>query len=294
MKRKSKTCFKNGARVCGAAIALLFAAMALFGCAGDRPGPPARSFPAPALQGEIQTLIRAAREKNAGLRSFKGLGKIRFSQDGHIQSARAAWIGAVPGKFHLAILGPSGTPEANIAGDGVFLYLALRRDNKLYKRKMGDGFVKSRLPVPADFRDMVLLLAGRIPVLDHGRAALSETPGDPGRRLTLWGKKDGRVERIYFDGEKNQVRKVEMYEKTGALQYRAEWGKMRRAAGFEVPFELRVSDGLGGYFFMAAERYWPNVATRPENFVLKRAPAPQSPPQKKQPAPKQPPAAGAR
>ena len=282
MKRKSKTCFKDRARALGAAFALLFLAMALFGCAGDRSSPGRRYFPDPSLRGEIETLIQAAKDKNAGLGAFKGLGKIRFSQNGQTQSARAAWIGAVPGKFHLAILGPAGGPVANIAGDGVFLYLAFRQDNKLYKRRMGDRSVMSRLPVPVDFKDMVLFLAGRIPVLEHGRAALSGNPGEPGRRLTLEGKRDGRMEKIYFDGAQKRVQKIEMYDKNGALKYRAEFGKIRKTGGFEVPFELRISDGMGKDFFMAVERYWPNVATRPENFVLKKAPTPKRQPQSKQ------------
>lgn len=256
-----------------AATAFFFGAI-LFGCStpGHYLPDGAFSFQDPQSRPEINALISEIRKKNAGLKTFKGIGKIRFQRTGASQVARAAWMADVPGKFYISILAPVGPPLARFAGDGSSLYIAVQNGSKIYKRRYRSGIqtaaIKRFIPIPVNFNDLVLFLAGQIPLPKRLRADFCKNKKESGRCLIIEDTESRDIQRLYFDEDKKTVKKIESYSKNGALKYWARFGKIKETGGFLVPMSLFFSDDMGTDFSLRISRYWPNAPVLSESFVL--------------------------
>ena len=266
----------NGARrgmACFSAAALFFGAI-LLGCStpGHYLPDGAFSFQDPQSRPEINALISEIKKKNAGLKTFKGIGKIRFQRAGASQVARAAWMADVPKKFYISILAPVGPPLARFAGDGSSLYIAVQNGSKIYKRRYKKGMqtaaIKRFIPIPVDFDDLVRFLAGQIPLPKRLRADFCKNKKGSGRCLIIEDTERRGIQRLYFDEEKKNVEKIESYSQNGDLKYWARFGKIKETGGFLVPMSLFFSDGMGVDFSLRISRYWPNAPVLRENFAF--------------------------
>jgi len=73
---------------------------------------------------------------------------------------------------------------------------------------------------------------------------------------------------IYFNKNKSRVRKVEVFDSSGALAYRVEFCGIQTIKGYQVPDCLVFSDAEGRGFQLDIDRYWADVEVSPSAFVL--------------------------
>ncbi len=127
---------------------LLIAAFFLPACSSlvDRISQKPKDFEVAVEARELLTLLE---NQNRTLKTFKGTGRVTFRGDKKKKlTSRVVWIGAVPGKFRIAVRSFSGQPMISFAGDGQWFYFFSHVDSKFYKRSLkhkGDDNDKAAL-----------------------------------------------------------------------------------------------------------------------------------------------------
>jgi hypothetical protein len=250
-------------------IILLTAAFLFSSCAVFKPSKELEIIPAEKAT-EVRDLLSALQSKNDTLKNFKGIGKIKVWQNGIIQvDQRVAWIGEKPVKLSIAVL-ISGYPAIKLATDGKWLYyLETRGHDTVFKKiPASDPSLDNIISIPIKSSDIVMLLAGGIPLRKFHSVDLTEDKAGNGYVLVLKERWWGIRQKIYFGESGTQVRQIDIFDRSGSLKYRAEIENMRSVTGYQVPFRLKLSTGEGADFLLDIDRYWVNVELPTSVFVL--------------------------
>jgi hypothetical protein len=250
-------------------VILLTAAFLFSSCAVFKPSKELEIIPVEKTI-EVRNLLSALQSKNDTLKNFKGIGKIKVWQNGSIQvDQRVAWIGEKPVKLSIAVL-ISGYPAVKLATDGKWLYyLETRGQDTVFKKiAASDPSLKNIISIPITSSDIVMLLAGGIPLRKFHSVDVIEDKSDNGYVLVLKERWWGIRQKIYFDESGSQVRQIDIFDRSGLLKYRAEIENMRTVNGYQVPFRLKLSTNEGEDFLLDIDRYWVNVELPTSVFVL--------------------------
>jgi hypothetical protein len=251
------------------AIILLTAAFLFASCALFKPSKELEIIPAEKAT-EVRNLLSALQSKNDTLENFKGIGKIKVWQKGIIQvDQRIAWIGQKPLNLSIAVL-ISGYPAIKLATDGEFLYyLETRGEDTVFKKiPASDPSLKNIISIPITSSDIVMLLAGGIPLRKFNVVDVIADKAGNGYVFVLKERWRGIRQKIYFDQSGSQVRQIEIFNRFGSMEYRAEIENTRSVNGYQVPFRLKLSTGEGAAFQLDIDRYWANVELPAAVFVL--------------------------
>ncbi|NNL78432.1 MAG: DUF4292 domain-containing protein [Desulfobacterales bacterium] len=252
---------------------LIFFAVAFFaGCSSitarlpDR-APDARDTPTAA---DAQMVLSILRNQNQSLQSFKGIGKIKVRYKQKLKfDERIAWIGSENANLRIELL-VSGQSAVKMSTDGKwFYYYEARQGEPLYKKDPAtDASLKRIVAIPIKVSDIVHLLAGRVPLREHGSAKLIRQDSANSYVLALKRKWAGVTEKIFLDESKSRVHQIEFYHHTGSLVYRVLFEEMQNIDGYQVPAKLRILNDDGADFHLIVERYWTNINVSPSMFVL--------------------------
>jgi len=242
---------------------------------------------------EAQELISILKNQNLELKTFKGVGRITFwKKKKKDLVSNIAWVASAPDRLRVALRSVSGQPLVSFASDGQLVYLFSHAQGQFYKQPATNSTLKRLLSVPIKSDDIVNILAGRVPVNKHDSAVVIKST--PARRTPANASQqqverfrpgeadepeDGYVlvlkkgwgnihEKIYLDANKKDVRKVEVFDLTGALAYRAEFSRMQNIKGYRVPSRLVLSNDDGSGFQLDVDRFWADVSVSSSMFVL--------------------------
>ncbi len=240
-------------------ILVVAALMFLSGCAGLTD----RFYGKPVITEEAIEALAELDRVNAGLASFKGIGKIRLWNENGAQISRLAFLGADGNKIRIQILGITNPADMIIAGNGERFYYVSNLDGRFIEKKTSDPDLEKIVSLPIRVSQVVALLSGRVPMADYRSASIENNP-QGGRVLVLrkWGK---IVQRTYFDTD-NHVTKTEMLKSDGSPEYRAEFGKVKTVGAYRIPFLVTVANDDGNGFQLDIKRYWTDVAIKPAVF----------------------------
>jgi hypothetical protein len=247
----------------------LIAALFITGCAVFKPARELEITPADKVN-KVQDLLAVLKTKNDSLKNFKGIGNIQIRQNARLQlDQRIAWIGEKPLKISIAVL-VSGYPAVKLATDGKWLYYleVHGQDTTFQKFKASDPSLKKLISIPIASSDVITLLAGQIPMPEFDSASLIEEKAPPGYVLVLKKKWWGVRQKIYYDQSLSEVRRVDVFHRSGSLKYRVEIERLQSVNGFQVPLKLRLRTPEGADCLLHIDRYWVNVDPLPEVFVL--------------------------
>ena len=247
----------------------LIAAVLISGCAVFRPARELEIIPAEKTN-QIRDLLSGIETQNASLNNFKGIGNLQIRQNNRLRlDERVAWIGERPVKLSIAVL-ISGYPAVKMATDGEWLYYleAHGQDTTFRKFPASDPSLKKLISIPISASDVITLLAGQIPMPQFDSAVLTEEETPPGYVLDLKEKWWGIRQKIYYDRSFSEVRRIDVFQRSGTLQYRAEIENRQSINGFQVPLRLRLLTSDGVDCLLSIERYWANVDVPPTVFVL--------------------------
>ncbi|MGD2185421.1 MAG: hypothetical protein PVI71_04795 [Desulfobacterales bacterium] len=250
-------------------IILLTAAFLFSSCAVLTPSKELEITPV-AKTAEIRSLLSALQTKNDTLKNFKGIGKIKVRQNGVTQvDQRLAWIGEKPVKLSIAVW-VSGYPAIKLAIDGKWLYyLETQGQDTVFKKiAASDPSLRKIISISITSSDIVLLLAGGIPIREFNSIDLIKEKTGNGYVMVLKERWRGIREKIYFNDSRSHVRQIDVFDRFGSLMYRAEIENMQSVTGYQVPFRLRLSNDKGVDFQLDVDRYWANVDLPASVFVL--------------------------
>jgi hypothetical protein len=248
--------------------------LSLSGCSSfNRKIPDDDSMPAlriaePSLIAQLMTSLQ---HSNENLRSYKGIGRVKFSRYDAIQSARVVFAGDNTSKLRFELLGIYGQPMTSIAYDGSWLYLAQHSENLFHKQRNSKGDLSLLITIPVKLDELNALLAGHVPMIKSDSVRLYKTPENKGFRLVLktgWLKH--RQEHIYLLPDMKTVWKYEMFERPNVLLYEAEIMSYQTYEGYRIPQTIEFMDKDGNSLLLKVERYWPNAEIDPSMFVLKK------------------------
>ena len=247
----------------------LIAVVLLISCAVFRPARELEITPADKIN-EVRDLLSVLRTKNDSLRNFKGIGNIKVSQEGDFYlDQRVAWIGERPVRLSIAVL-VSGYPAIRLATDGEWLYYLETHgsETEFKKIRASDPSLKNIILIPISSSDVVMLLAGCIPMPAFDSVDFIKEEATPGFVLVLKERWWGIRQKIFYDKNQSQVYRIDVFQRSGALMYRAEIERIQRVGEFEVPFRLKLSTDNGNHFQLDIDRCWVNVEMPPHAFVL--------------------------
>lgn len=216
-----------------------------------------------------ERLLSKLYKQNNELETFKGIGEIRLWNARGARTARIAWLAKVDGsRLRAEILGPSGRPLMKLAYDGRRFYFYSVTDEGVRQRRIRNPSLERAVEVPLTIRELILFLAGRFPVYEHGevKLAVSSGPQEPDR-LVLTGDWSGLKQQLNLTPDHDAVKSLSIYDR-GDLRYHAELAEYRLLDGFLIPSRVRVSNGAAAGFEIRIARFWPNVAVRAQQFTI--------------------------
>ena len=216
-------------------------------------------------------VIAQLRNVNQDLSAFKGIGSIKLwdhSREITPFNERAAWVAALPQKLRLAVLA-SGRPVFKLAADGRYLYWVdlTNPEHSFRKMRATDPGLKRLIALPVKSSDVVALLSGRTPIVDHSSATLVEAV-DGGGYILILKKWWTVVEKVYLDRARDHVRQIEYFNYDGTLRYRAQFERMQDVQGYRVPMQLLLSNDSGIGLRVNVTRFIADASVAPSMFVL--------------------------
>ena len=220
---------------------------------------------------EAEALFNRLRSQNSQLQSFKGTGRMRIENQNGIQQARIMWAGYQNEKLRLEIMGATGQPVFSFAYDGERIYLISHTENRFYSKRSSDASLEKLISLPISVSDTLDLLVGRIP-MEKECLPISVHVKEEGEQILVLKSLERKAghQKITIDTASGSVRRIEAFDKDESLEYQAEFIRMQNVSGFEVPKELRFSDGSQASLQLFVERFWPNVALPESLFELDR------------------------
>ena len=250
-------------------IILLTGILFITSCAFFKPSQELEITPATRAT-EIRNLLATLQTQNDTLNTFKGLGKIQLWQNGNIQvDQRVAWIGEKPVKLSIAVW-VSGHPAIKLVTDGQWLYYLETHGQETVFRKISarDPNLKQLISISITASDIVTLLSGGIPMREFNAVNMIEEKTGNGYIIVLKERWWGIRQKIYFDANRSHVHQIELFDRSGALLYRAEVENRQAISGYQVPFWLKITNNKGADFQLTVDRYWANINPPPAAFIL--------------------------
>ena len=206
---------------------------------------------------------------NQHLQHFKGIGHIQLEAGSSAAvNERVVWAASVPAKLSVAVLA-SGIPILKFASDGQHLYFVDMRDasGSFRKIRSNDPRLDRLISIPVRSSDIVLLLAGRLPIREHNRVRM--TTSETGDRLLILERWWRTVEKIYLDPQQDEVHMVEFFDGQGDLSYRVEFEGRLASASYYIPRIIRFTGNRDAWLNLRIDRLFPDADIKPEMFILK-------------------------
>ena len=181
------------------------------------------------------------------------------------------WAGQQNKKLRLEIMGATGQPVFSFAYDGERIYLISHTENRFYSKRNSDVSLEKLISLPISVSDTLDLLAGRIP-MEKEWLPSSVHVKEEGEQILVLKSLDRKAghQIITIETASGIVRRIEAFDKDETLEYQAEFILMQTVSEFEVPRELRFSNGGQASLQLVVERFWPNVAINENLFALDR------------------------
>ena len=220
---------------------------------------------------EAEALFNRLRAQNSRLHSFKGTGRMRIENRNGIQRTRIMWAGYQNEKLRLEIMGATGQPVLSFAYDGERIYLISHTENRFYSKRSSDASLEKLISLPISVSESLDLLAGRASMEKHLLPIGVHVKQEGEQILVLKNleRKAGH-QKITIDTASGTIRRIEVLDKDERLEYQVEFIQMQNVSGFDVPKELRFSNGSQASLQLVVERFWPNIALPESLFELDR------------------------
>jgi hypothetical protein len=217
---------------------------------------------------EAQAVLNTLLAANSQITRIKGIGNVRFQHNDTQQKLRAAWIGEMPNRFRLELLGITGQPIASLASNGIWNYLLLHTENRFIKKRISKYDLKRFISIKLSIEDLVHFLCGRLPIKTDGAGWIEKETEEDNKKLIYKERTSQFFYHIYYECNKNVIRKIERINEKGELIIRITFHSTILKNGFRIPNAITVTNGLDATFDMTIDNTWINPSVTADKFEL--------------------------
>lgn len=211
-------------------------------------------------------IINAIKTSNAELKTFKGIGSVKLSNNDQNSSFRLAWAGEPPYNLRLIVL-MSGKTIETFAANGKRIFLKSHTGaHQFIKKTSKNASLEKLISIPVKTNDIISLLSGKIPLAQHKYSRLIKVPDNKSYILELSKPWWGVVERVFLNNEKKPTG-FEMI-KGGDSIYRVSLDRYKKINGFNLPFEILIESEKATCKIIYTN-YFTNPDVNPNFFTLK-------------------------
>lgn len=218
-------------------------------------------------------LLQRLNTRNHGLKTIKGIGKLRLWNAQGRQSSRIAWLATLDGRMRAVVLGPAGNALMRFSYDGSSLYFASAAKDGVRKKACEDPGLQHILDVPISIGELIAYLGGRVPVYEYEEAAFvpgrARSDAEVPQQLVLTNDWSGLREKIRLRPDRASASSVAIYEGRD-LRYQAKLADYQQVNGFSLPGQIEVTGAGSAGFALRVERIWTNIPVEDEQFVISR------------------------
>jgi hypothetical protein len=214
-----------------------------------------------------EEMVARLKATNAGLTSFKCLGKITLVAPGQpVQSFRAAMAGALSDRLRIDMFAPFGGSAGTFSSDGKHLFLVRHPSGKYYKKRYGSGNLQRLLQIDVSVGDLLELMVGRIPLAENGSAKLIAAGQGAGDGLLFVDGKGRTRQRISVDAHHKTLRS-EWFDSSQRATHTLILEGRQVVDGYDLPRRIDLTGSKGERVTMVLERYEANVPLDDQLFA---------------------------
>ena len=216
----------------GCVFVLVATAFSITGCPNGVIDPPSDMLTDP------QAVLDLADKRLAGINSLSIAARVSFySVDGR-RSGSATIAVAKPASLHFSALAPGDHLAAFVASDGK-RFTSWERGKKIcYTGRSCPENVARFFPVLMDGADVVRILSGGAPLMQHHRKELRWDPKEGAYRVTLFGAGTD-AQHIWITHRTGLVRRVELYRKKSRV-YRLVFEDVDKVGSMLMPRKIKL------------------------------------------------------
>jgi hypothetical protein len=250
----------------GNRFALVVAAflLPLYSCAS---APTPRTSPGVTAP-DSDSLLASLKAYEDDLKSFRGIGKLRFVINGEQQISRVAWIGSQPAHLRVETLGLWGQPNLIMLVKGSKFYVYDRGQDRCFEAKATARNLSRLVSIPLGAKELFVLLSGHIPVLPFHHAGMEYSEREDRWCLCLYKKGKRLVERLWMRDAGKTVDRIEVFDGSGHLEYMASFKGFEDVQDVAMARKIVVSDGQGHVLSLEVESFSANVEVPAEAYTL--------------------------
>jgi len=228
-------------------------------------------FPRPTPEPAAQRVVERLNGHNAGLNSFKTVGRLTLSGNGgSAQSHRVAVAGQLPGKLRIDLLAPIGGSAASLACDGRHLFAVRHATGEYHQWPAGSASLKQFLGMPVTVADLLAFMTGRI-ALEKGRFPHLVPAHDGTMEQLLLNDRYGRVrQRVAIDADGRPVTAAWNDADGQTTLMLAMHAESEDADGYSLPRQIELHSPSGPRLTITLDRYMANPPIDSALFVLTR------------------------
>ena len=226
-----------------------------------------KTVPEKTVDSPAWRLSLKARNFNRGITSAKGTATLTLEHNSKKETYRIAWAVSYPDMMRMTLLS-MGHPVETILADGTRVtFLSHAGKHAPYTLKRANPSLADIIQLPVTTREIIGVLAGRIPIREFDSAMVDENESTQGTALVLGRSWRGDVGRILMDSQDRPIRyqPVDFQNKS---VYTLVIKTFQKHGAFDIPMKIEIRDTKGRRALLEITKFIHNIPLKRDIFSL--------------------------
>lgn len=212
-------------------------------------------------------LAQRVKSINHELETSKGTAWAILTNGNTRHRFKIAWACLVPDKIRLTIL-ESGIPIETILADGrKVVFISHTGKHSIHTIKAPNPSLEPMVEMPVRIREIISLLAGKIPMESFDTEWISTSEGSDSTTLTLSKKWRGTIGHVQFD-EKEEIFQFQPMGRDGEPIYSVSISDLETHGKYTIPHTTLITDNSGRILTLKIISFYPDLPIKASVFAL--------------------------